>query len=652
MSLISLVGAGKDFGLRTLFADLDLHVGERDRLGLIGPNGAGKSTLLKVLAGREPLDRGQRRCSPRLNVVLLDQEPDLDPGHTVLEQVFAGSGERMVLLRRHEERSLALAQAPSEARLLAELSDLHHRMDACNAWGLEQQCREVLERLGLGADAESLARRVGELSGGNRRRVALAAALVAEPDVLLLDEPTNHLDADGVEWLQSYLDRFPGALVLVTHDRYLLDRVTRRIVAVERGEARRYEGNYAAYLAHRAEEEESEAATAAKFKGTLRRELAWLRQGPKARSTKQKARLQRIEAMREAPLRQAKGAVSMASTARRLGKRAITAENLSVAVGEAPRRTLLRDFSYDFSPEDRVGIIGPNGVGKSSLLEVIAGRQTPCGGSLELGSTVKLAYFDQHSEVLLASQAERKVLDVVREAASLVEVDGVELSASQLLERFLFPPAQQHQPVAKLSGGERRRLHLCRLLIEAPNVLLLDEPTNDLDVHTLSVLEDFLDDFRGCVVVVSHDRWFLDRTVDRLFCFENGELQRFEGNYSSYLEKRSAATTTAPKATTPKATTPKATAPQDTPSSVAEGPATPGPGPTRRRSFKETRELEALDRDLPLWEARRQELERQLAAPSGGDYAALEALTTELAALVDRISSGEERWLVLSELST
>jgi len=689
VSLISLVGAGKDFGLRTLFADLDLHVGERDRLGLIGPNGAGKSTLLKVLAGREPLDRGERRCSSRLNVVLLDQEPDLDPKQTILEQVFAGSGERMALLREHGLLSHALAETPEDERLLARFSDLQHRMDACQAWDLERECHEVLERLGIG----DVHRPVGELSGGNRRRVALAAALVAQPEVLLLDEPTNHLDADGVEWLQGWLDRYPGALVLVTHDRYLLDRVTRRIVAVERGEARRYEGNYATYLARRAEEDESEAATAAKFRGDLRRELAWLRQGPKARSTKQKARLQRIEAMREQPARQARGAVTMAATARRIGKKAISAEDLAVHAGERP---LLEAFSYDFSPEDRVGIIGPNGVGKSSLLEVIAGLRPPSGGSLELGSTVKLAYFDQHSSVLLGDSGrrgagplserqladrklaerrllDRKVIDVVQEAASRVEVDGQELSASQLLERFLFPPAQQHQPVAKLSGGERRRLHLCRLLIEAPNVLLLDEPTNDLDVHTLGVLEEFLEDFRGCVVVVSHDRWFLDRTVDRLFCFEQGRLQRFEGNYSAYLERRQALAAEAsrrPAASTaagshrngsspgPNAESatsqPNGAAAASNPAAAigqaAQTPAKQRQQAPRRRSFKESRELERLDADLPQWESRRGELEALLAS-GGGDYTRIEGLTQELAALLERIAAAEERWLLLSELA-
>jgi ATP-binding cassette subfamily F protein uup len=396
--------------------------------------------------------------------------------------------------------------------------------------------------------------------------------------------------------------------------------------------------------------------------------------------------------MREAPTRQTTGQVSLASTARRIGKQAITAEGLCVGVpasppgGDASRprtgrpegpaeppeeaphpgpdnpgpRLLLRDFSYDFSPEDRVGIIGPNGVGKSSLLEVIAGRREPSAGTLELGSTVKLAYFDQHSEVLLADRAQRKVIEVVQEAASRVEVDGVELSASQLLERFLFPPAQQHQPVARLSGGERRRLHLCRLLIEAPNVLLLDEPTNDLDVQTLGVLEDFLEDFRGCVVVVSHDRWFLDRTVDRLFCFRDGRLERFEGNYSSYLERqqvREREQSAAGRASLGQRAGSAASMPE-APAGAAD-PEAPGqsgnnrpsakPSPARRRSFKENRELETIERDLPLWEERRRSLETSLANSGGSDYGQLEGLTHELAELVERILGAEERWLELSE---
>ena len=645
--MISLVDVRNDYGIRTLFDGLSLHVGERERLGLIGPNGAGKSTLMRVLAGLEPPGSGERRVLPQARIVLVSQEPEMDPERSVLEQVFAESGEKMQLLRRYtavsDALALAHAKGDDDTALLAELGDLNARMDQSQAWDLEQQIREVLQRLGIG----DTKRRVGDLSGGYRKRLALAAALVADPDVLLLDEPTNHLDADCIQWLQGYLQRFRGALVLITHDRYVLDQVTNRIVEVDRGEARSYGGNYAYYLARKAEEDASEAASEAKLRNVLRRELEWLKRGPKARSTKQKARIQRIEAMQEQPKRQAKGQLSLATNQRRLGKRAIEADGLSVWATDAHQASgaepLLREFSYDFSPEDRVGIIGPNGSGKSTLLDLIAGRRTAQVGRIELGSTVKLAYFDQHSHNVLestdAAGRQRKVIDVVKEAASTVELEGATLSASQLLERFLFPPAQQHQPVSKLSGGERRRLHLCRLLIEAPNVLLLDEPTNDLDVQTLTVLEDFLEDFRGCVVVVSHDRYFLDRTVDRLFCFERSRLQRFEGNYSSYLERQQtlSSTTSGGSATT---AAPTAEPP----------PAAAAPTKNRRRSFKESRELEKLDAELPRWEKQRGALEAQLAA-GGSDYAALEALSGELSELLERIARGEERWLELSELA-
>ncbi len=660
MSLISLVGVRKDFGIRTLFENLSLHVGERERLGLIGPNGAGKSTLLRILAGEEPPGAGSRRTAPHTRIVLVSQDPQLQPQRTVLEEVFAGSGEKRDLLGRYTVVSEALAEAHrlgnDDTALLAELAELNGRMDQSQAWGLEQQIREVLDRLGV----QDVQRRVGELSGGYQRRLALAAALVAEPDVLLLDEPTNHLDADGVQWLQGYLGRFPGALVLVTHDRYVLDQLSERIVAVDRGEARAYAGNYATYLARQAEEEAAAAAGEARLRGVLRRELEWLRRGPQARSTKQKARIQRIEAMQELPQRQQRGQLSLTSSSRRLGRRAIEAEDLTLWASPEARSAgadpLLTGFSYDFSPEDRVGIIGPNGSGKSSLLNLIAAAARPDtaaaappghSGRLELGSTVKLAYFDQHSHVLENSRdaagRQRRVLDVVQDAASTVELGGSVLSASQLLERFLFPPAQQHQPLNRLSGGERRRLHLCRLLIGAPNVLLLDEPTNDLDVQTLTVLEDFLEDFRGCVLVVSHDRYFLDRTVDRLFVVRSGRLERFEGNYSAYLELRRASAQPSPATATDAATataTAKAMA-------MAE-PAQSGAKP-RRRSFREQRELAHLEDQLPQWEQRREQLQVLLAAGSS-DYSALQELTQELAGLGERIAAGEERWLELSDL--
>ena len=630
MSLISLVGASKDFGIRTLFADLNLHIGDKERLGLIGPNGAGKSTLLKILAGREPLGNGERRCSPRLRVELVGQDSRITPGLTVLEQVLEGCGAKRDLLLRFNALSDAVAAAPDNTALLSELGELSQTMDEEDAWSLEQQCREVLQKLGIG----DLQRPVEDLSGGYRKRVGLASALVACPDVLLLDEPTNHLDAAAIEWLQSWLDRYPGALVLVTHDRYVLDRVTRRMVEVDQGRARTYQGNYSTFLQHKAEEDASEAASAAKFRGVLRRELAWLRQGPKARSTKQRARLQRIEAMREDKPSQAKGKLEMASVSRRIGKQVIEAEALGVtANGHPDGLRLLDDFSYSFSPEDRVGILGPNGSGKSTLLDLIAGRRQATEGTLRLGETIHIGYLDQHTDAFDQGKGlERKVIEFVEEAASRIDLGGEQVTASQLLERFLFPPAQQHSPLSKLSGGERRRLTLCRMLVQAPNVLLLDEPTNDLDVQTLSVLEDFLEDFRGCVIVVSHDRYFLDRTVDRLFCFEKGRLKRFEGNYSEFLEQQKQlerTQTVAPTAT-------KEHQPRKPPS---EGP--------RRRSFKETKELEQLDSKLPQLEKQRAALEAQISSQCDD----MTARSLELAELISTIEKAEERWLELSELA-
>jgi len=601
VSLISLVGAGKDFGIRTLFAELDLHIGE-----------------------------GERRCSPRLRVELVGQDSRVTPGLTVLEQVLQGCGAKRDLLLRFSSLSEAVAADPENQALLAELGDLSQRMDEEEAWSLEQQCREVLQKLGI----SDLQKPVEALSGGYRKRVGLASALVACPDVLLLDEPTNHLDATAVEWLQSWLDRYPGALVLVTHDRYVLDRITRRMVEVARGRARTYQGNYSTYLQHKAEEEASEASSAAKFKGVLRRELAWLRQGPKARSTKQKARLQRIETMREEQPVQARGKLEMTSVSRRIGKLVIEAEGLGVSTdGSAEGRRLLDDFTYSFSPEDRVGIIGPNGSGKSTLLDLIAGRRSATHGSLRLGETVHIGYLDQHTEDFTKGKGlERKVIEFVEEAASRIDLGGEQLTASQLLERFLFPPAQQHSPLAKLSGGERRRLTLCRMLIQAPNVLLLDEPTNDLDVQTLSVLEDFLEDFRGCVIVVSHDRYFLDRTVDRLFCFEAGRLQRFEGNYSEFLDQQRQQERQQTSAAVP----PSRKDSRDR--GDEEKP--------RRRSFKESKELALLDQQLPELETKRAALERELTC-EGSEVA---RLSIELAELISSIEQAEERWLELSEL--
>ena len=625
--MISLQQVSKDFGVKTLLARVNLEVGPRERLGLIGTNGSGKSTLLRVMAGLEPPGEGKVQINPRSRVIYVDQNPALDPERTVLEQVFAGSGEKMQLVKRYEGLTRQLEANPTDASLLGELSGLSSRMDELKAWELERQCQEVLSRLGI-SDHH---RKVGELSGGYRKRLALASALVAEPDGLLLDEPTNHLDAVATEWLQGFLQRFSGALVLITHDRYFLERVTDTIVELDSGDLRRYPGNYGAYLTKKNEEEVADAARLRAYRSVMRREMEWLKRGPKARSTKQKARIQRIEAMQEQSFKGAKAKVEMASVSRRLGKTVIEVEGLQRRLVD---RVLIDDFSYSFSPEDRVGFIGPNGMGKSTLLDLLCGRQQPDGGTVRCGETVVIGRFDQHSEAL---RDDLKVIDVIKEVAEQIDLgQGNRLTASQLLERFLFPPAQQHSPVARLSGGERRRLHLCRLLMASPNVLLLDEPTNDLDIQTLAVLEDYIEDFRGCVIIVSHDRYFLDRTVDRLFCFRpGGELERFEGNYSEWQEQeqRNAATASATSAVGP--------------SQRKEVTAKPKNDKPRRRSYKEQRELNALEEQLPQWESDKAELEAQLAK---ADYSTLESLTQQLAEICEQISSGEDRWLELSAL--
>ena len=595
-------------------------MGPQDRLGLIGINGSGKSTLLRVMAGLEPVGDGRIQINPRHRVIYVDQNPSLDPERTVLEQVFADCGEKMQLVERYEGLIQELEQLPNDPALLGELSQISNRMDEAKAWELERQCQEVLSRLGI----RDHSRKVGELSGGYRKRLALASALVAEPDGLLLDEPTNHLDALATEWLQGFLQRFKGALVLITHDRYFLERVTNTIIELDGGQLRRYPGNYGTYLKKKDEEEVADAARQRAYRSVMRREIEWLKRGPKARSTKQKARIQRIEQMQEQSFKPVKQNVAMESASRRLGKTVIDVEHLQRKLGE---RCLINDFSYSFSPEDRVGFIGPNGMGKSTLLDLISGRQQPDAGSVVRGETVVIGRFDQHSEDL---KPELKVIEVIQDVAERIDLgQGNSLTASQLLERFLFPPAQQHSLVAKLSGGERRRLHLCRLLMAAPNVLLLDEPTNDLDVQTLAVLEDYIEDFSGCVVIVSHDRYFLDRTVDRLFCFQSGGLlERFEGNYSEWLEQQPAKQAPVSSKTKPAAAKPKREQP-------------------KRRSYKQQRELNALDSQLPQLEEQKTQLESQLA---GADYDRLEALTQELAELCEQISRAEDRWLELSAL--
>ena len=636
--LISLVNASTDFGIKNLFKNLDLHINKKERLGLIGPNGSGKSTLLRVIAGIEPLMEGERRCLSSLRISLVGQETSYNSEKSILEEVLEGCGEKRKLLLNFSQLSRKIAQNPEDEDLLKKLGQASELMDAAEAWNLEQQCQDVLRRLGI----KDLDKPVKELSGGYRKRVGLAAALVSEPDVLLLDEPTNHLDASAVEWLQNWLDHYEGALVLITHDRYVLDRITNRMVEINNGEARKYSGNYREFLQQKVEQEQSEASTKKKFQGVLRKELAWLRQGPKARSTKQKARIQRIAEMQAKPKSHVKANLEMNSLSRRIGKIAIEAEGVGLSLNNKDNNLdLLCDFTYSFSPEDRVGIIGPNGSGKSTLLDLIAGKILPTSGEMRLGETVHIGYLDQHTNDLnQGCGLNRKVIEFVEEAALRIDHGGKQITASQLLEKFLFPPSQQHSPLVKLSGGEKRRLALCKMLIQAPNVLLLDEPTNDLDIQTLSVLEDFLDDFKGCVVVVSHDRYFLDRTIDRIFNFENGHLCRYEGNYSRFLdqkilEERNNETKKRAKIVN----NPQNKCGQEIKLVPKNDP--------RRLSFKEARELKELDLRLPMLEKKKIYLEKKI---SDSDVDISE-ISHQLAELIESIQKYEDRWIELSELS-
>ncbi len=638
MSLLSLKNAHKDFGIKEVLRDGTFSIEPSDKIGLIGTNGSGKSTLLKMLAGLESIDRGDRLVNPNYRLVYLPQDPPLDPEHTVLEQVFADSGEQMALVREYEDLSHRLGHTTGAEfdLLMAQLASLGDKMAAAGAWELETQAKIVLSKLGI----EDFEAKVGTLSGGYRKRIALAAALLAQPDLLLMDEPTNHLDADSVNWLQDYLrQQFRGALLLVTHDRYFLDRVTNRILELDRGDLFSYAGNYAYYLEKKAEAETSENSRQRKFQGVLRRELEWLKKGPKARSTKQKARIDRIQDMRETEFKANSGKVEIATAGRRIGKKVIELENLTYQVGD---RVLIRDFTYQFLPDDRVGIIGGNGVGKSTLMNLIMGKLEPTAGKVDRGSTIQIGYFDQHSDDLSA-KGDMRVLNYLKETAELVKTaDGQIITAAQMLERFLFPPDQQYAPINKLSGGERRRLFLLKVLLEAPNVLILDEPTNDVDVQTLSVLEEYLEEFNGCVIVVSHDRYFLDRTVEKVFAFErNGNLRQYPGNYSVYLDLRSAEEPIdAPE---------KSPAPQS--AETVEPATTNRDGRSRKLSYKEKRELEHLETHLPQWEEEKAALEKRLYENPPSGYSEVEKLSQKLADLSHQIDQGTERWLELSELA-
>lgn len=577
----------KNYGLRQLLADVSVYVDSGDKIGIIGINGTGKSTLLRLLARAEEPDRGTVQLFPRVRAAYLPQNPAMDENAAVLEQV--------------------LRLLPDDAREAAEY-----------------EARAMLMRFGI-ADCTQ---RVGTLSGGQRKRAALAATLLQPADVLLLDEPTNHLDLEMVEWLEDYLRRFRGALVLITHDRYFLDRVVNRIVEVDHGTLYGYEGGWSKYLELKAERLAMADASERKRQSILRREREWVMRGARARGTKSRDRLERYEALKNQAAPERDSTVQLAAASSRLGRKTIELENITKAFGE---RTVLCSFSDQISRNDRVGIVGRNGAGKSTLLNLIAGRLEPDEGTIEIGSTVRIGYFTQEAREL---DPEDRVIDAVRAIANHVETAEGTFSASQLLERFLFPGDQQYAKIGSLSGGEKRRLFLLCVLIGAPNILLLDEPTNDLDVETLTILEDYLEGFPGAVLAVSHDRYFLDKLAERIVeVREAGETCKYIGGFTEYQQKRRE-DVPAPREKNKVKAAPRA-------ASVDARP---------RFSYKEQREYQTIDAELEALTAKKESIEAEIAS-AGSDYVKLQTLLEEQQTVEQALEEKTERWLYLTELA-
>lgn len=527
MNLLTVTELHRSYGEKNLMNGITFGIDEGDRIGLVGVNGAGKTTLLRTLAGMDQPDSGTLAMGGRVTIHYMPQEPVMDGDVTVLEAVFAGELPVMVLLRDYETVLSALEQHPDDESLARQLLSLQARLDSEGAWQLEHEAKTILTKLGI----VDYAKRVKELSGGQKKRVAMARALIQPSDLLILDEPTNHIDDETVTWLEHHLNTRKGALLMVTHDRYFLNRVANRIFELEQGHLYEYPGNYERFLELKIAREQMQQASEEKRQNFLRNEIEWIRKGPRARGTKQKARTERYYDILEAGPSDSAESLDLSTASSRLGKSVIELDHVCKTYGG---RLIINDFSYILLKSDRVGIVGPNGRGKSTLLRLMTQEVLPDGGDVRIGATVKIGYYGQEHRTI--KDPDTRVIDYIREVASTIQTaDGETLSAAQMLERFLFPGYLQWTPIAKLSGGERRRLELLRVLAQAPNVLLLDEPTNDLDIPTLQVLESYIDQFPGAVVAVSHDRYFLDRIANKIFAFEgHGEIRVYHGNFSDY----------------------------------------------------------------------------------------------------------------------
>ena len=527
MNLVTLENISKTYSEKILLKDVNLNINDGDKIGLIGLNGAGKSTLLKILTGRDEFFDGKVIKGKNLRIEYLAQDTRYDDNSTVLEQIFKGDTPEMKLLMEYEDLLDKVLEDPS---LNERLIQLQGQIDTMNLWDLESDAKTILTKLGI----LDFNQKMSELSGGQKKRVFLASSLITPCELLVLDEPTNHLDSESIEWLEEYLNNRKGALIMITHDRYFLDRVTNRILELDRGTIYQYEGNYSKFLEKKAERLEIEAAQEEKRQKLILKELKWVRRGAKARTTKQKARLQRFEELVNTEYIDINTDIEMPFIGRRLGKKIIEINHLYKAFD---KKQIIKDFNYIFTKNDRIGIVGKNGAGKTTLINMIINKIKPDSGSVEIGETVSIGTFSQDNTHIDLSQ---RAIDYIKEGGENIPTeDGYTITASQLAERFLFDGTLQYTPIEKLSGGERRRLHLLRILMESPNVLILDEPTNDLDIETLKILEDFLEEFIGVVIIVSHDRYFLDRLCNKIFSYEgNGLIKEYVGNYSDYLIKK------------------------------------------------------------------------------------------------------------------
>lgn len=630
MPIITAENISKSYADRQLFSGLSFSIEQGDRIGVVGVNGTGKSTLLKILAGREKTDLGSFIKQRDLRIEYLPQIPVFTQDQTILEAVFCQPTPAVQVVREYEEAQQQAANNPDSQDAQSNLMRAIDKMNIQSAWELEQNARTILTKLGI----SDFKQKANELSGGQQKRVALAAALLEPADLLILDEPTNHLDHIALDWLEQYLLQYRGAVMMVTHDRYFLDRVAKIMFELENGNLYRYEANYTAYLERKSEREEMSMAIEQKRQNILRQELAWVRRGAKARSTKQKARLDRFENLknREAPTTSAKA--ELFSIESRIGKETIIADSIGKCYNS---QWLFRNFNYIIRRDERLGIVGKNGCGKTTLLRLLAQEIQPDEGSVKSGSTVKLAVFAQNSSY---ADPDKRVIEVVRESAEVLETNSGSLSATQMLERFLFPSERQWQPVGRLSGGEKRRLQLLTVLMQAPNVLILDEPTNDLDTQTLAVLEDYLDDFAGAVITVSHDRYFLDRTADRLMVFtSDNTIVQVEGSYSENAEK-----------VIMLQTVDNAVQPQ--PQTIVKPISGERNGQKRvkiRFSYKEQKEWDSIEDDIFNTDLKIEDLQSQYSAHAT-DYQKLQDIQLQLDQMHEKHDKLMERWLYLSEL--